>query len=159
MDKRSESLTSQNQSTFKVSDLPFSSNAVYGTGTGTNAYYSYSNDDGFVEINSNYLEEKVKQVLENCLNDDLNIVLNFLRKRMEEVIDNPESIFDNSDIQNKIMAFINDTKYQLEKKIDTLENDMQTLNSRLNYLETLINSNRSINTTTTALPNSTGIQF
>lgn len=150
MDKKNESITIGSNQLLK--------GKLYTAASISNSSFSPIS----VNVNNEFLEQEVKQILENCLDDDLNIVLNFLRKKLETVMDNPNLIFDNSNIQNKIMALINDIVNQLEKRIDTLENDIQTLNGKLNYLETLIynnNSHRSINTTTTTLPNSMDIQF
>ena len=147
MDKKNESITIGSNQLFK--------GKLY-TASMSNSSFSP------ISVNNEFLEQEVKQILEDCLDDDLNIVLNFLRKKLETVMDNPNLIFGNSDIQNKIMDIINDIVNQLERRIDTLENNIQTLNNKLSYLETLIynsNSHRSINTTTTTLPNSMGIQF
>ena len=148
MDKKNESITIGSNQLFK--------GKLYTAASISNSSFSP------ISVDNEFLEQSVKQVLEDCLDDDLNIVLNFLRKKLETVMDNPNLIFGNSDIQNKIMDIVNDIVNQLEGRIDTLENEIQTLNGKLSYLETLIynsNSHRSINTTTTALPNSMDIQF
>lgn len=150
MDKKNESITIGSNQLLK--------GKLYTAASISNSSFSPIS----VNVNNEFLEQEVKQILEDCLDDDLNIVLNFLRKKLETVMDNPNLIFGNSDIQNKIMDIVNDIVNQLEGRIDTLENDIQTLNGKLSYLETLIynsNSHRSINTTTTALPNSMDIQF
>lgn len=159
MDKN-ESLLNQTKGNqfFKTSELLKPDTLTYDFATiGTNAYY-YDNSNSSIVLDKDFLEKEIKQILENCLDDDLNIVLNFLRKRLEEIIDNPELALNN---ESKIIAYLNDIENKLSVEINKLQNKVEKLSDRLDYLESLLYSFRSAynTTTTTSLPNSMNIQF
>ena len=154
------------------------SNTINGTTYGGN--YSNSNvfDYSGISTSDSAIEKIKEQVIKKFfeenedLKDDTNIVLNYIRKKLEEILekDTAQDILqllrkgenkDAIDVVNltkdELLNMINDNINQIRELTQTIK----TLEARLNYLESKLSmlEGSRYSTVTTTLPNTTSIAF
>lgn len=154
------------------------SNTINGITYGGN--YSNSNvfDYSGISISDSAIEKIKEQVIKKFfeenedLKDDTNIVLNYIRKKLEEILekDTAQDILqllrkgenkDAIDVVNltkdELLNMINDNINQIRELTQTIK----TLEARLNYLESKLSmlEGSRYSTVTTTLPNTTPIAF
>lgn len=82
-----------------------------------------------LSIDSDILKEAVKELLRDELNLDTVLALNYLRKRLEEMMEgDPKSLLDEINKKDEIIN-------ELRDKINLLENDILVLRGRIDLIQ------------------------
>lgn len=141
--------------------------SLYNTYTYTGSFSSIDHSDVFID--DSLKEKLVKSIIEDLdseLSSDIDIVVNYIRKRLSQIMDDPDNtIFktDNEirDVLNNRISELKEENDELRAIIDDLKNIVNGLQYQINNLK-LSGTNYGNQTSTSPInpyPNSIGVIF